>query len=89
LNLSNADVAKYKHLSEFYNSQLRQKMNSLKDLQEVVQLLSHDKSKKIDDEIRDKKNEAIDFQKKIAEIEKGNRVVDNVLKGIRAKYRQM
>ncbi|MBB6447299.1 hypothetical protein [Bacillus benzoevorans] len=89
LNLSNADVAKYRHSLEFYNSQLRQKMNSLKDLQEVVQLLSHDNSKQIDDVIRDKKNELIDLQKKIVEIENGNRVVDNVLKEIRSKYRHM
>lgn len=89
LNLSNVDVAKYRHSLEFYNSQLRQKMNSLNDLQEVVQLLSHDESKQIDEEIRDKKNEVIDLQKKISEIEKGNRVVDNVLKEIRSKYRHM
>lgn len=89
LNLSNVDVAKYRHSLEFYNSQLRQKMNSLNDLQEVVQLLSHNESKQIDEEIRDKKNEVIGLQKKISEIEKGNRVVDNVLKEIRSKYRHM
>ncbi len=89
LDLSNADVAKYRHSLEYYNSQLRQKVNSLKDLQEVMQLLSHVESKQIDEEIRDKKFKVIDFQDKISELEKGNRVVDNVLKEIRSKYRHM
>lgn len=89
LNLSNADVAKYRHSLDYYNSQLRLRMNSLKDLQEVVQLLSHDNSKQIDYEIKDKINEVSDLQNKIAEMEKGNRVVDNVLKEIRNKYRHM
>ncbi|MGE8000245.1 hypothetical protein ACQKOF_16470 [Lysinibacillus sp. NPDC093190] len=89
LALSCTDVAKYRHSLEFYNSQLRQKMNSLKDLQEVVQLLSHVESKQIDQEIIDKKNEVIDLQKNISELEKGNHLVDNVLKEIRSKYRHI
>lgn len=89
LALSSTDVAKYRHSLEFYNSQLRQKSNSLKDLQEVVQLLSHVESIQIDAEVRDKKNEVIDLHKKISELEKGNSVVDNVLKEIRSKYRRM
>lgn len=89
LALSSTDVAKYRHSLEFYNSQLRQKRNSLNDLQEVVQLLSHVELEQIDEEIRDKENEVNDLQKKIAELVKGNSVVDNVLKEIRSKYRQM
>lgn len=89
LALSSTDIAKYRHSLDFYNSKLRQKTNSLKDLQEVVQLLSHVESKQIDEEIIDNKNEVIDLQKKISELEKGNRVVDNVIKEIRSKYRHM
>lgn len=89
LDLSNTDVAKYRHSLEYFNAQLRGKMNSLKDLQEVIQLLDKDSVAQIDDEIKVKKNDIIAFQKKISEMEKGNRVVDNVLKEIRSKYRKI
>ena len=64
-------------------------MSSLKDLQEVIQLLKYDSVVQIDDEIRKKENEVQEYQKKIIEMEKGNRVVDNVLKDIRSKYRHV
>lgn len=89
LDLSNTDVAKYRHSLEYFNTQLRGKMNSLKDLQEVIQLLDKDSVAQIDEEIKVKKNDIIAFQKKISEMEKGNRVVDNVLKEIRSKYRKI
>ncbi|HFJ9423023.1 TPA: AAA family ATPase [Bacillus paranthracis] len=89
LDLSNTDVVKYRHSLEYFNAQLRQKMSSLKDLQEVIQLLKYDSVVQIDDEIREKKNEVEEYQKKIIEMEKGNRVVDNVLKDIRSKYRHV
>lgn len=89
LNLSNTDVVKYRHSLNNFNIQLRQKVNSLKDLQEVIQLLAYDSVAQIDDEIEKRESEVQGFQKKIVEMENGNHVVDNVLKDIRSKYRQM
>ena len=45
-------------------------MSSLKDLQEVIQLLKYDSVVQIDDEIRKKENEVQEYQKKIIEMEK-------------------
>ncbi|WP_233414680.1 coiled-coil domain-containing protein [Thermaerobacillus caldiproteolyticus] len=87
MNLSSSHVAKYEHLLEIYKSQLRHKNNSINDVKEVVRLLKYDNKSDIEKEIDKGKNLVKELQKKIAEIENGRQVVDNVLSEIRANFK--
>lgn len=89
LNLSNADVAKYRHSLDHFNSLLRQKVTSLKDLQEVIRLLKHQTLPKVDEELLRARKEVTELQGKINQMEKGDRLTENVLLEIRKKYRHL
>jgi energy-coupling factor transporter ATP-binding protein EcfA2 len=49
MKLSSSHVAKYDYLLEQYQSQLRQKTNSINDLKEVVHLLKYDNTEEIEE----------------------------------------
>ncbi|MEE3952812.1 AAA family ATPase [Peribacillus frigoritolerans] len=87
MKLSSSHVAKYDYLLEQYQSQLRQKTNSIKDLKEVVYLLKYDNTEEIEKEITKNKETVQEFQEKLSRLENGRQVVDNVLSSIRTKFK--
>lgn len=87
MKLSSSHVAKYDYLLEQYQSELRQKTNSINDLKEVVQILKYESTEDIEIELS-KNNETVqDMQEKLSRLENGKHVVDNVLSTIRAKFK--
>ncbi|WP_281202202.1 AAA family ATPase [Cytobacillus kochii] len=88
MKLSSSHVAKYDYLLEQYQSQLRQKTNSINDLKEVIHLLKYDNTDEIEKEISGSNKTMQDLQEKMFKLENGRQVVDNVLSTIRAKFKQ-
>lgn len=87
MNFTSTDVIKYRYLLESYQTSLRQKNNSIKDIQEVIGLLSFSQVSEIDNEIERKTKELQDLSNKISEMEKGTTEINHVIKEIRSKYR--
>ncbi|MEH7387634.1 hypothetical protein V7147_19860 [Bacillus sp. JJ1521] len=87
MKLSSSHVAKYDYLLEQYQSQLRQKSNSINDLKEVVQLLKYNDREEIEKEISHNNGILQDMNEKLNRLETGKQVVDNVLSTIRAKFK--
>ncbi|MGG3264392.1 AAA family ATPase [Bacillus cereus group sp. BfR-BA-01451] len=89
MKLSSSHVAKYDYLLEQYQSQLRQKTNSIKDLKEVIRILRHDNTEEIEKEIIENNKTIQDMQEKLIRLEGGRQVVDNILSTIRAKFKHL
>ncbi|PFM30999.1 AAA family ATPase [Bacillus cereus] len=89
MKLSSSHVAKYDYLLEQYQSQLRQKTNSIKDLKEVIRILRHDNTEEIEKEIIENNKTIQDMQEKLTRLESGRQVVDNILSTIRAKFKHL
>ncbi len=87
MKLSSSHVAKYDYLLEQYQSDLRQKTNSINDLKEVVHLLSYENIEEIDKQISENNKVIHDMEVKLTRLEDGKQVVDNILSTIRAKFK--